>query len=169
MKLWDGVENKDRFVDLVSNIQSIANQPRHVVGASSHYMALQMEFWAGVTPTVIPYLSTYFTGMQVASNASRHEVHVSSHFSCLNCALEVAYTSFADREATHSWLCTFTFASASFEQFMTYLSNLDSWLHIPYYTETVQFWEVYSAAVPIYTPSLSLLTTWRRDRIPIES
>lgn len=161
--------NPEQVSDMISNLRLLASHPAHTICASSAFMALDHEYWVGgARPVVIPYLGMYFSGWKPRAEVGerRKLVYLASHFRQLNQELHLAYSSYSSVGLVRP-LEFKTSIGSNFSDFLSIMPTLEGCVLIPYYPETMQFWELYTAAVPIYVPSLELLFEWRSARLNV--
>ncbi|UJR33343.1 hypothetical protein I4U23_020792 [Adineta vaga] len=141
------------------NLRTIASNPRNVVAANNLYDAEYIRYFTGINTTVLPSMCAY-TNVHYQSVNMRPEFiffpsHGDSHFNEqfldeLNFSLKKSHASIIVKPLRKLY------------KFYSYSDIIrhPGIIYLPYQVSTMSLFEQYTMNIPLFFPSIDLLTMW---------
>jgi len=155
-----GRPEPQKWQELNSNLLSIYHNPRGILAANNEYDAQYMKYFLGVEPTVIPNYCAYL--LRSSYKPSRKQFLVSPIHS----------TELSDkfyRELDEALMCQSSShvllpLRQMYPQYLfSDLAAHPAMVYIPYQVSMVSLTEQYRMNIPLFFPSIDLLTHWQLE------
>jgi hypothetical protein len=181
-----------RMAGLVRNVRAIASLPWNVVAANNPYDVAYINYYTGITPLLLPSLCAYpeevytWNGVLEEGNMTLGQAKgvvvtaAEAHRSRL--VLVFGYRPGLQQQSLKDFIqpanslseavgspFRFENINEAYERRYEYseLAAHPAVLHLPYQVSVMSFYEQYQMGLPIFAPSLDLLTQWHLEYIMV--
>jgi len=151
-------ENSQRWAAWLRTIVAMSKAPRVVVAANNRYDQAYVRHFTGVRPLYLPTLANYVSARYSARPHKPFLFARSHHRIARTLLREVRALAPGLRVASVEEAYRGNAASGGYE--LAQLASHPGVVFVPYTKSTMTFFELYRMAVPLFVPSVSLLTQW---------